>query len=131
MSSQIPLVDYINLRGKPHLTANECINCGARFFGRRNAYANCFGTEFNTVDVETDGEVLAFSIVAFAAPGIDVPFVLEAINCGGTSVNANIINTPADPKNISLGKKVTLATYSMGRDDHGIEAIGFGFEPAA
>ena len=131
MSSQIPLVDYINLGGKPHLTANECINCGARFFGRRNAYANCFGTEFNTVDVETDGEVLAVSIVAFAAPGIDVPFVSAAINCGGTSVNANIINTTADPKNISLGKKVTLATYSMGRDDHGIEAIGFGFEPAA
>ena len=47
------------------------------------------------------------------------------------SFNDNIINTTADPKNISLGKKVTLATYSMGRDDHGIEAIGFGFEPAA
>ncbi|MAR59389.1 MAG: hypothetical protein CMK34_05190 [Porticoccaceae bacterium] len=103
MSAHIPLVDYLCLREKPDLTANGCINCGARFFGRRNACANCFGTEFNTVDLDTDG---------------------------GTSVNANIINTPADSEHISLGMKVTLATYSMGKDDHGIEAIGFGFEPA-
>jgi hypothetical protein len=26
--------------------------------------------------------------------------------------------------------KVRLATYSFGTDDHGTEAIGFGFEPA-
>lgn len=26
--------------------------------------------------------------------------------------------------------KVRLATYSLGTDDHGTEAIGFGFEPA-
>jgi hypothetical protein len=27
--------------------------------------------------------------------------------------------------------KVRLATYSLGTDDDGTEAIGFGFEPAA
>jgi len=26
--------------------------------------------------------------------------------------------------------KVRLATYSLGNDDHGTEAIGFGYEPA-
>ena len=26
--------------------------------------------------------------------------------------------------------KVSLATYSLGADDNGVEAIGFGFEPA-
>ena len=28
------------------------------------------------------------------------------------------------------GMKVRLATYSMGADSEGTEAIGFGFEPA-
>ena len=32
---------------------------------------------------------------------------------------------------ISLEMKVTLGTYPMGKDDHGIQTIGFGFEPAA
>ena len=41
-----------------------------------------------------------------------------------------IINTEADPEHVQLGMKVRLATYSLGTDDHGTEAIGFGFEPA-
>ena len=31
---QIPLVDYLRLGQRPHLRANECTNCGARFFDR-------------------------------------------------------------------------------------------------
>jgi hypothetical protein len=30
---------------------------------------------------------------------------------------------------VTLGMKVRLATTSLGVDDEGIEAIGFGFEP--
>jgi hypothetical protein len=30
---------------------------------------------------------------------------------------------------VSLGMKVRLATYVVGTDDDGTEAIGFGFEP--
>ena len=76
MSSQIPIVDYLVLDdGAPHLVAHECTNCGAHFFDRRNACANCSGTEFRTVDVPTDGVLRTFTIVSFAAPGIPVPFV--------------------------------------------------------
>jgi len=32
---------------------------------------------------------------------------------------------------VSLGMKVQLATYPMGTDQQGVEAIGFGFEPVA
>jgi len=128
--AQIPLVDYLVLDDAPHLQANECTNCGARFFDRRNACAACFGTDFRKVDVPSDGEVRAFTIVTFAAPGVPVPFVAAVVDCHGTSVRGNLINVEPDPEHVKLGMKVRLATYSLGTDDNGTEAIGFGFEPA-
>ncbi len=74
MAQQIPLVDYLELGDDPHLVANECTSCGARFFDRRNACAACGSTEFKRVEVPTTGEVRTFTIVTFAAPGIPVPF---------------------------------------------------------
>ena len=67
MSEQIPLVDYLVLGDEPHLVANVCTSCGARFFDRRNACAACSGTEFEQTDVATEGTVSTFTIVAFAA----------------------------------------------------------------
>jgi uncharacterized protein len=129
MADQIPFVDYLSLDGEPHLVANECTSCGARFFDRRNACASCFATEFRHVPVPTEGEVRAFTIVSFAAPGVPVPFVAAVVDCGGTSVRANLIDVPPDPVHVTLGMKVRLATYSLGTDDNGTEAIGFGFQP--
>ena len=129
MAQQVPLVDYLVLGDQPHLVANECTNCGARFFDRRNACASCFGTEFRSADVATTGELKSFTIVSFAAPGIPVPFVAGVVDCDGTSVRANVINTPADPEHVKLGMKVKLATYEVGEDSAGTQAIGFGFEP--
>ena len=129
MSEQIPMVDYLVLGDDPHLVTNECTSCGARFFDRRNACASCGATEFKQTDVQTTGELRSFTIVAFAAPGVPVPFVAGVIDCGGTSVRANVINIQADPEHVTLGMKVRLATYSLGVDTAGVEAIGFGFEP--
>jgi uncharacterized protein len=54
MAGQIPLVDYLVLDdGEPHLIAQECTNCGAWFFDRRNACAGCFANEFTTVSTES------------------------------------------------------------------------------
>ncbi len=131
MPDQIPFVDYLVLGDQPHLVANECTSCGAHFFDRRNACASCFATEFKKVDVPTEGEVRAFTIVSMAAPGIPVPFVSATIDCQGTSVRANVINVDATPDAITLGMKVRLATYVVGSDAAGVDAIGFGFEPAA
>jgi uncharacterized OB-fold protein len=130
MANQIPLVDYLVLGDAPHLVANECTACGARFFDRRNACASCSGTEFRQVAVDTEGTVRAFTIVTFAAPGIPVPFVSAIVDCGGTSVRGNLINVEASPEAVTLGMKVRLATYSLGDDEAGTEAVGFGFEPA-
>ena len=129
MTDQIPLVDYLELGDEPHLVAHQCTACGARYFDRRNACAACFGTSFETTPVATEGTVSTYTIVAFAAPGIPVPFVSAVVDCDGTPVRANIINTPPDPEHVTLGMKVRLATYSLGPDDHGVEAIGFGFQP--
>jgi uncharacterized OB-fold protein len=128
--TQVPVVDYLALDASPRLVANECTKCGARYFDRRNACASCFATDFKKVDVATDGIVRSFTIVTFAAPGVPVPFVAAIIDCGGTSVRANLINVDATPEAVTLGMKVRLATYSLGLDDNGVEAIGFGFEPA-
>lgn len=129
MANQVPLVDYLVLGDDPHLEANQCTSCGARYFDRRNACASCSGTEFERVPVATTGEVRAFTIVSMAAPGIPVPFVAATIDCGGTTVRANVVNVEPDPEHVELGMKVKLATYSIGEDDAGTEAIGFGFEP--
>jgi uncharacterized protein len=130
-AQQIPIVDYLVLtEGDPHLVANECTSCGARYFDRRNACAGCFGTDFAKVSIATDGVLRSFTIVAFAAPGVVVPFIAGVIDCDGTSVRANVINCEPDPEHVLLGMPVRLATYSMGADTNGTEAIGFGFEPA-
>jgi uncharacterized protein len=129
VAETIPLVDYLVLGDDPHLVAHECTACRARFFDRRNACANCSGTAFTDVDVATAGELRAFTIVTFAAPGVPVPFVAGVVDCEGTSVRANVINVDPDPEHVKLGMKVKLATYPVGTDTNGVEAIGFGFEP--
>lgn len=129
-TTQVPLVDYLVLGDHAHLVANECSACGARFFDRRNACAACFGTDFTTAEIATEGILTSFTIVTFAAPGVDVPFVAGVIDCGGTSVRANIVNVEPDADHVKLGMPVRLVTSSLGTDDDGVEAIGFGFEPA-
>jgi uncharacterized OB-fold protein len=129
MTEQIPLVDYLVLGKDPHLIANECTACGARFFDRRNACAACGKNEFHRVDIPTEGEVQAFTIVSFAAPGVPVPYVAALVDCEGTSVRANLINVEPDPEHVTLGMRVRLATQPIGADGNGTEAIGFGFEP--
>ena len=130
-ATKIPFVEYLVLDdGDPHLVASECTTCGARYFDRRNACAGCFNTEFRQVRVATEGVVRSFTIVAFAAPGVDVPFVAAIVDCDGTSVRGNVINTPPDAEHITLGMKVKLTTTSMGADSAGVEAINYAFEPA-
>jgi len=129
VAEQVPIVNYLALGDDPHLVAHECTSCGARFFDRRNACASCSGRDFRDVELSRQGELRAFTIVAFAAPGVPVPFVAGVVDCDGTSVRGNVINIEPDPEHVKLGMKVKLATYSLGTDDNGTEAIGFGFEP--
>ncbi|MCU1357152.1 MAG: hypothetical protein JWM89_2570 [Acidimicrobiales bacterium] len=129
MSRQLPLVDYLVLDDPPHLVAQECTSCGARFFGRRNACASCSGTEFTPVDVPREGRLRTYTIVAFGAPGVDVPYVAGVVDCDGTSVRGNVVGVEPSPEHLTLGMPLRLTTFVTDRDDEGTEAIGFGFEP--
>jgi uncharacterized OB-fold protein len=129
MADRVPLVDYLALDDPPRLIANECTHCGARYFDRRNACAACFATDFRRVDVPTEGEVRAFTIVSLAAPGIPVPFVAATVDCAGTRVRGNLVNVDPTPRAVALGMKVRLTTFPIGSDAGGTEAVGFGFEP--
>ena len=51
----------------------------------------------------------------------------EEVLAGGVA-NAGLVTRVGD--HVRTGMKVRLATYSLGTDDLGTEAIGFGFEPA-
>jgi uncharacterized protein len=122
-------VEYLVLGDEPHLEANECTGCGARYFDRRNACAACFGTEFRKVPVATEGEVRTFTITHLRRPGHP-----GAVRVGRRRLRrhqraGNLINVEPDPEHVSTGMKVRLAPTSLGTDDNGDEAIGFGFEP--
>jgi uncharacterized OB-fold protein len=125
----VPIIAALALEPEPHLVANECRACGARFFGRRAACAQCFARDFHQVDVATTGEVVAFTIVAFAMPGVPTPYVAATIDCGGTRVQANLVDIEPTPEHVHVGLQVRLTTFSLGPDSHGTEAIGFGFTP--
>ena len=128
--TSVPLVEYLVIDdGDPHLVANECASCGARFFDRRNACAACSVTEFTKVRIANEGTLRTFTIVTFAAPGIPVPFVAGVVDCGGTSVRANVVNVEPDADHVRVGMPVRLTTFPIGRDAGGTEAIGFGYEP--
>lgn len=129
MGRTVPFVDYLALEPEPHLVVNACRGCGARFFDRRNACASCGGRTFEKQAVSREGELRSFTIVSLAAPGIPVPFVAGVVDCDGVTVRGNVINIRPDPQHVALGMKVRLATYSLGVDGQGTEALGFGFEP--
>ena len=126
---RIPLVDYLVLDPEPHLVAQECSECAARFFDRRDACAQCFGDDFRPVTISDTGTVVSFTIVSQARPGVSAPYVAAILDCGGTWVRANLRVAP-DPGAVSLGMQVQLTTYSLGMDAEGTEAVGFVFAPS-
>jgi len=123
---QVPFVDYLVLGEHPYLCANECNQCKARFFDRRNACASCFSDEFTKVRIVTTGEVTSFTIVEMGP----VPYVSAIVDCEGTPVRCTLIGVDPTPEEVQLGMKVELTTYSMGVDSEGTEAIAFGFTPS-
>lgn len=129
MTAPVPVISALALEPEPHLVAQECTACGARFLARRVACASCSGEQFRAADLQPDGEVVAFTIVSFAAPGVPAPYVAATVDCGGTRVQANLVDVEPSPEKVHLGMKVRLATYSLGQDSHGTQAVGFGFAP--
>jgi len=130
MSELVPIVDYLVLTDSSYLEANECSECSARFFDRRNACAACGGTSFTRTAISNQAVLTSFSIVHRAAPSVPVPFISAIVKTDdGTSVRSNVVGLD-DPMDAELGMKLVLTTYSCGVDDDGTECIAFGYEPA-
>jgi uncharacterized OB-fold protein len=131
--ASIPVVNYLDLSGDaPVLVAQRCTNCGALYFGRRNACSRCFSIgPFDRQELARTGTVRAFTIVQRAAPGVQAPYVSAIVDLdGGGHVKANIVNVEPTPEKIQTGMAVRLTTFTLGSDDEGTEAVAFGFEPA-
>ena len=126
-SNCLPIVDYLKLGEDPHLVANQCVDCGARYFDRRNACAKCGKAEFVQTRVANDAVLKAFSVVHRAAPGVPVPYVSAIVETGdGTSVRANVLGL-TDPMAAKLGMDLRFSVYNCGSDDNGTECVAFGY----
>ena len=66
---RLPIVDYLKLGDDPHLLANECTTCGARYFDRRNACAKCGAVGFATVRL-ADRAPLGFALATWVPVGV-------------------------------------------------------------
>ena len=128
-TEQVPVVDYLVLDPDPHLVADECSTCRARFFDRRWACAACGAREFSTVPIDGVGRLKTFTIVGAVPPGVAGPYVAAIVDCGGTDVRANVINVDPRPESLRPGMRLRMRTVSLGRDADGVEAIGYAFEP--
>jgi uncharacterized protein len=131
MPGQVPYVGYLSLGDDPHLVANQCESCGALFFDRRNACANCGRCEFRPRPLANEGVLRAFTIVHRASPDVTVPYVSGIVDLdGGGVVKANIVGIDPEPASVTLGMKVKLTTFPIGTDAEGTEAVSFGYQPA-
>jgi uncharacterized protein len=131
MPGQLPYVGYLTLGDDPHLVANECESCGALFFDRRNACANCGRHEFRQRRLANEGVLRAFTIVHRATPDVTVPYVSGIVDLdGGGVVKANIVGIDPEPASVALGMKVRLTTFPIGTDSDGTQAVSFGYQPA-
>ncbi|HVB44182.1 MAG TPA: OB-fold domain-containing protein [Streptosporangiaceae bacterium] len=131
MVKQVPFVDYLVLGDDPHLVSRECASCGALYFDRRNACARCGSREFGTRGLSNNGVVRAFTIVHRATPDVRVPYVSAVVDlAGGGMAKANLVDVEPSPSQVRLGMSVTLATFPIGTDSQGTQAVCFGYRPA-
>ena len=130
MTSQIGIVDYLELLPQPSLRVDVCDACSARYLGRRASCGNCGGEAFHRDLAPDTGILRSFTIVYRAAPGVPVPFIASIIELDdGTYVSANLIGIEPDPALITLGGPVVMTTFVAGTDTEGTEAIAFAYEP--
>jgi len=127
MTQSVPAVDYLVLGDDPHLQAQECLQCGALYFDRRNACAKCSATAFGRRRLSNEGVLRAFTIVQRGAKS--GPFTSAVVELsGGGMVKANLLGV-TDPVQIHPEMKVRLTTFAAGTDDDGTVAVAFGYEP--
>jgi len=132
-AARVPVVAYLDIDADgPHLTGWACDHCGAVFLDRRVACPACTSADLTARQLADEGTVHAWTIVHRAPANVRTPFVAAIVGLdGGGIVKANLVGVDADPEAVHCGERVRLATYPVGVDSAGTEAIGFGFEVEA
>ncbi len=104
---------FQNLRqGK--LTTTKCKKCGGLLWPPRIVCPNCFGNEFEWVDLGNEGELYAFTEVRIGAPlGFvqDVPFNTGLVKIGGLLISTRIDNAKYDE--LKIGDKLRLKIIEL------------------
>lgn len=107
------LVD-IDSSGTPRLKAGRCIQCGAQSFPAAVVCTSCLSENIETLSIDGDGELYAFSVVHQAPRGWVVPYALGYVDLpGGLRILGHI---DADFPALRSGLPVKLAVGSVRED---------------
>ena len=96
------------------LTTTKCKKCGNLLWPPRIVCPNCFGNEFEWVDLGVEGELYAFTEVRIGAPlGFvqDVPFNVGLVKIGGLLISTRIDNAKYDE--LKIGDKLRLKIVEL------------------
>ncbi len=131
LGNVVPVVSYfVADADDPHLVAEICEGCGARYLERRNGCGRCGARSFARRPVARSGTIGAYTVVWRDAPGIETPFVSCIVDLGdGLSVKSNLVGI--DPATVDagvLGEVVDLIVTDLDADTNGTVARSFAFE---
>jgi len=118
--------------GTVHLLGARCRACGTRAFPVRARCVACYGSDLETVRLETRGTVDTFTVIRQAPPGYGgpVPYVLGMVVLGNdVHVLAHLAGKPVDawrPGEAVVTRPLVLPVGGSGR-----EVMAFAFHPAS
>ena len=128
MTAQIPLVDYLALGDEPHLVPTSARAAGPGSSTAATPARRASATRH--VDASPPRASCRRSRSSRSPPRASPSRSWPASSTATARASAATSSTTEpDPEHVTLGMKVKLATYVVGTDDDGTEAVGFGFEP--
>jgi len=96
------------------LTTTKCKKCAQLLWPPRIVCPHCFSSEFEWVDLGTEGELYAFTEVRIGAPlGFvqDAPFCVGIVKIGGLLISSRIDNVKYDQ--LKIGDKLQLKIVEL------------------
>jgi uncharacterized OB-fold protein len=96
------------------LTTTKCTKCGKLRWPPRILCPDCYSSDFEWVDLGTEGELYAFTEVRIGAPlGMvqDAPFCVGLVKIGNLTVSSRIDNAKYDQ--LHIGDKIKLKIVEL------------------
>jgi len=96
------------------LTTTKCKKCSQLLWPPRIVCPNCFSNELEWVDLDSEGELYAFTEIRIGAPlGFvqDAPFCVGIVKIGGLLISSRIDNAKYDQ--LKIGDKLQLKIVEL------------------